>query len=135
MEEEQVKRFYIIYLDPAFPKELVSEFMGRVPSLGDYIVVSDNVVMVRTDSVATGIYNLFTFDHPGLQGNILISRMYPEKGTDVVFGMMLPNAWKFLGMDTAMSVAEKQSEAEEQPKVEEEPQPEKKPKKSPKKKS
>ena len=134
MAEETKKRFYIIYLDQNFPKEIVSEFAGRIPSLGDYVVLSDNMFLVRTDAEATGIYNLFMFDHAGLQGNLLVSQMHPEDGTEAVFGMMLPNTWKFLGMNTAESVAAEAEKVEEQPKAEEEPQPEKKPNKKTSKK-
>ena len=129
MAEETKKHFYIVYLDQSFPKEIVSEFAGRIPSLGDYVVVSDNLYLVRTDAEATGIYNLFMFDHPEVQGNLLVSQIHPEDGTTAVFGMMLPNTWKFLGMDTAESVAAEAEKAEEQPQPEEEPKPEKKPNK------
>lgn len=131
--QEVKKRFFVLYFDPTLPKELDTMFRERIPSLGDYFMMDKTLFLLRTESEATGIYNLFMFDHPGLQCELFIAEIHPGDGNEALFGMWGQNLFTFLGVPTAQSVVEEQQKAEEQAPAEEVA--EKKPKKSSRKKS
>ena len=129
--KETKKRFFVLYYDPTLPEELDRMFKERIPSLGDYLMMDKTLFLLRTESEATGIYNLFMFDHPELKCELFVAEIHPENGNESVFGLWGPNLWTFPGVQTAQEVVEQK--AEEQPPVEEVP--ENKPKKSSRKKS